>query len=298
MINRKFGCELAFTEMINCSSISHKSRKTQQMLVSHGRDRPLGIQLLGSEEELIAKAMNVLERYEFDILDFNAACPVKKVVARGQGSAFMKEPKRLHALLKFLVRNSRVPVTVKIRAGWDAKTINAKETALLAQDAGVSGLFIHGRTRLQGYSGNVNYRIIREVKEALEIPVLASGDILSPPLVKKMFDETGCDAVIFARGALGNPWIFKESQELLKNGKLHKKPDRDTIVRVMLEHLNACVDFYGQRIGVVIFRKFFSWYTKGLPHIRALREKSSRVKTLAGMAEIIEGCRPAYRRQA
>jgi tRNA-dihydrouridine synthase B len=278
MLNRKFGAELAFVEMLNCRSISHKSRRTQQMLETNPKDKPLGIQLLGCEQKFILKAMDVLKDYEFDILDFNAACPAKKVVRRGEGASLLKEPKKLHKLVKLIVQNSKVPVTVKIRTGWDRESVNAPEVASAAQDAGISALFIHGRTKLQGYSGSVDYQVIRQVKKALEVPVIASGDILSPRLIKKMFDDTACDAVAIARGALGNPWIFRDSQ----------RPDIHEIVQTMIEHLNNCIDFYGQRIGVMKFRKFFCWYTKGFRKIRPLREKSSRAKTKEDMIDIIQ----------
>jgi nifR3 family TIM-barrel protein len=290
MLNREFGCELAFTEMINCSSLSHKSKKTHKMLVSDKADRPLGVQLLGRKEGLIIRAIDALNRYDFDLLDFNAACPVKKVVNRSEGAGLLKEPKKLNSLLKLLVRHSPVPVTLKIRAGWDEKTINARDNALLAEDAGVSAVFIHGRTKQQGYSGNVDYQVIRQVKKALKIPVIASGDILSASLAKKMFDDTGCDAVAVARGALGNPWIFKESQCFLESGKILKRPSESAIIKVILKHLGACVDIHGERIGVVIFRKFFSWYTRGFSGIRQLRERSSRLKTHREMIAVIKAC--------
>jgi len=258
------------------------------MLETNPKDKPLGIQLLGCEQKFILKAMDVLKDYEFDILDFNAACPAKKVVRRGEGASLLKEPKKLQKLLKLIVQNSRVPVTVKIRTGWDKDSLNAPEVASAVQDAGISALFIHGRTKLQGYSGSVDYRLIRQVKEALEIPVIASGDILSPQLIKKMFDETGCDAVAIARGALGNPWIFKEAERFLKEGVVLEKPQANEIIGTMLEHLNNCIDFYGQRIGVMKFRKFFGWYTKGLRRIRPLREKSSRAKTKEDIVKIIQ----------
>lgn len=290
MLNRKFGCELAFVEMINCRSISHKSKHTQRMLFSNKDDRPLGVQLLGCELKFVQKAMEVINGYEFDILDFNAACPVRKVVRRGEGAGLLKDPKKLNEILKLVVKNAKVPLTVKIRSGWDKDCINAKEVASLCQDAGVCGLFIHGRTRAQGYSGRVDYNTIREVKKALEIPVIASGDIFSPQLAKKMFDETGCDAINIARGALGNPWIFEEITEFLKSGKIIERPAHEQAAKVMLEHLDMCIDFHGEGNGVIIFRKFFNWYTKGLRKVRPLREVSSRVKTEAGMHEIIRKC--------
>ena len=290
MLNRKFGYELAFVEMINCRSISHKSRITHAMLSSNRKDRPLGIQLLGVEEKFVLKAVEIIKKYEFDILDFNAACPAKKVVRRGEGSGLLKEPKKLAKLLKLVVKNSQKPVTVKIRAGWDKDSVNAREVALYAQDSGVSGLFIHGRTRMQEYGGNVDYEIIRDVKNALDIPVIASGDLFSPELIKKMFDETGCDAVAIARGALGNPWIFKQTEKYLKDGEPIKNPDIDEIVSVMHKHLDASIDFYGERNGVMLFRKFFAWYTKGFRQIRHLREKSSRAKTENEMKLLVSAC--------
>ncbi|MDD5253410.1 MAG: tRNA dihydrouridine synthase DusB [Candidatus Omnitrophica bacterium] len=287
MLCRKFGAELAFVEMINCRSISHKSRKTKHMLSTAAKDKPLGVQILGCEEKYILKALDVLKAYKFDILDFNAACPAKKVVRRGEGSALLKDPKKLAKLLKLLVKNSKIPVSVKIRLGWDKDSINAEKVALYAQDAGVSGLFIHGRTRIQEYGGNVDYAAIAKVKQAVNIPVIASGDVFSAQLAKKMLTETNCDGLVIARGSFGNPWIFKEIKEFLKTGKVLPRPARTKIVKVMLEHLDASIAFYAERNGVILFRKFFAWYTKGIRNIRPLREKCSRAKTRLEMEAMI-----------
>ncbi len=287
LLNRKFGCEMTFIEMINCRSISHKSRRTKEMLSSLPQDRPLGIQLLGCEIGFIEKAMEVLENYQFDILDFNAACPAKKVVRRGEGASLLKDPLKLSKILKTVVKKSTVPVTVKIRTGWDKDTVNAVDIASVIQDAGVNGLFIHGRTKAQGYGGKVDYSTIAKVKKVLDIPVIASGDVFSAQLVKKMFDETGCDGVAVARGALGNPWIFRESLAYLKNGKSVSLPTKEEIIQIMLEHLDTSVDFYGEKGGVVRFRKFFIWYTKGMRRVRTLREVSSRAKTAEQLKDII-----------
>lgn len=277
MLNREFGCELAFVEMINVRSISYNSRKTKQMLSTNKDDRPLGVQLLGCEPKFIQRAMDVLHGYDFDVLDFNAACPAKKVIRRGEGAKLLCNPKKLQQLLKLIVKSSKVPVTVKVRSGWDSACVNAKTVALSAQDAGIAALFIHGRTRSQGYSGRVDYEIIRKVKKALKIPVIASGDIFSQELIKKMFDETGCDGVAVARGALGNPWIFKGARPAVKE-----------LINVMKSHLEACINFYGEQGGVIIFRKFFAWYSKGLPNVRQFREKSTRAKTKNEVLNIIE----------
>jgi tRNA-dihydrouridine synthase B len=291
LLNRRFGCELCFVEMLNVRSVSYRSRRTQAMLSSGPEDKPLGVQILGCEPKFILRALDVLRKYAFDILDFNAACPVKKVVRRGEGAGLLKEPKKLAELLKLVVKESWVPVTVKIRSGWDKHSCNARQTALLCEDAGVQGIFIHGRTKEQGYSGCVDYKIIRDVKKAVGVPLIASGDIFSAALAKKMLDETGCDGLSVARGGLGNPWIFREIREFLEEGKIVRRPSPDEIIKTMSEHLGMCVDFYGERNGVVIFRKFFSWYTRGFRRVRPLREASSRAKTSTEMARIIASCR-------
>ena len=205
VIARRFGAPLAFTEMIDARALSHNDRRTLHMLLSDGDDHPLGVQIVGNDETYVDKALGVLEGYKFDLLDLNAACPASKLTRKGMGAALLREPNRLKGLLRLMVGRSGAPVTVKIRAGWDEASVNAREVALHAEDAGISALFIHGRTKAQGYSGTVDYRIIREVKQALKVPVIASGDNLTVPSVEKMFDETGCDGVAVARGALGQP---------------------------------------------------------------------------------------------
>jgi len=254
------------------------------------------VQILGCEPRFILRGLEVLKKYEFDLLDFNAACPARKVTARGEGAGLLREPKRLGQLLKILAKNSWIPVTVKIRAGWDKDSINAHEVALYCEDAGVDALFIHGRTRTQGYSGKVDYEIIKKVKKALKIPVIASGDNFSAALVKKMFLETGCDAVAIAREALGNPWIFKEITAFLKEGRIIYKPGINELIKVMIDHLNACVDYHGVRIGVAVFRKFFGWYTKGFRVVRVFREKACHAKTKEDMLRVIEEFRVAHSR--
>ena len=288
MLCRRFGVEMAFVEMINCRSISHKNRRTKQMLASLPKDKPLGIQILGCEEQYILRALEVLRGVEFDLLDFNAACPSKKVVRRGEGSGLLQDPKKFAKILKLVVKNAWLPVSVKIRAGWDKDSVNAKEIALIAQDCGVNAIFLHGRTKTQGYSGQVDYDIIREVKKVLDIPLIASGDVFSGLLAKKMFDETGCDGLAVARGSLGNPWIFKEIKEYLKSGKIVSRPKEKEIAKVLREHLDSSLDFYGEKNGVVIFRKFYIWYTKGLCKVRRLREQSSRASTRLEVEKIIQ----------
>jgi len=293
LINRQFGCELAFIEMINVRCLSYKSRKTEKLLSTDTKDKPLGVQLLGSKAEFILKALDIINKREFDILDFNAACPERKVTRRGEGAGLLKEPAKLQKLLKLVVKHAQAPVTVKIRTGWDGKSINGLEVARLAEDAGVKAIFIHGRTKQQLYAGCVDYETISQVKRVVKIPVIGSGDIFSGALAKKMLDETGCDAVLVARGALGNPWIFAQIKHYLKTGEELSLPEISEIIKTMKEHLALCVDFFSEKFGVVIFRKFFSWYTKGFRKIRKLREKVTCVKTQKEVEAIIDQILPA-----
>lgn len=289
MINRAFGCELAFCEMLNVRSTGFAgSKKTKQMLSTLPEDRPLGIQILGVEPVFIHKALAVIEKYHHDLLDFNAACPVRKVVRRGEGAGLLQKPKILSAILKLLVKESSCPVTIKIRIGWDKDSVNAPEIARLAEDAGVAAIFVHGRTKTQEYSGCVDYETIGLVKKEVKVPVVASGDIFNSILAKKMLDETGSDGLMVARGALGNPWIFGQIEGFLKTGRVVDRPDKQQIVRVMKEHLAKCTAFYGERSGVIIFRKFFGWYTLGLRKIRPFRERATRTKTEKELVKIIE----------
>jgi tRNA-dihydrouridine synthase B len=291
LINRTFGAPMAFTEMIDARALSHNDKRTLRMLSSTPDDRPLGVQLLGNSEEHILKAMDVLDGYEFDLIDFNAACPTTKITRNGKGAALLREPKKLKDILRLLVCRSKVPVTVKIRAGWDSNSINAREVALYAEDAGVSALFIHGRTKTQGYSGTVDYPVIKEVKEALKIPVIASGDGVSLSFIGKMFNETCCDGVAIARGALGNPWIFREVIRFFQNGTLCERPDINERIEIMKRHLNLLTQYYGEKKSVSCFHKFFIWYTRGLSGMKPLRDRAFRTGTRDELISAIEELR-------
>ena len=287
MICRRFGCELSFVEMTSAKALVYENRKTEKMVATSPDDRPLGIQLLGTEQEFILRALDIIRKYEYDILDFNAACPVTKVTSKGEGAGMMKEPRKLGLLLKAIVEHTDTPVTVKIRAGWNARSVNAREVALYAQDAGIKGLFIHGRTREQGYTGRVDYNVIREVKEALDIPVIGSGDVFSPLHVKKMFDETGCDGVAIARGSFGDPWIFRETAGFLDDGVIPPRPDIQEVAGIMADHLGLIDSYHGQMTAPVVFRKLFAWYIKGFRDVKPLKERAFKAKTTDEMLELI-----------
>ena len=288
IINRSFGAPFAFTEMIDVKALSVLDKRTRHMLSSNPGDRPLGIQLLASDSKNILKALKALEGIEYDLLDFNAACPTPKVIQKGKGASLLKEPHKLKEILKVLVNHSPVPVTVKIRSGWDSDSVNAREIALYSEDAGISALFIHGRTKTQGYSGTVDYETIKKVKDALEIPVIASGDNLNVPRIKKMFDNTGCDGVAIARGSFGNPWIFPNMIRFIEDGSMGEEPGVNARVEVMKNHLNLLVQHYGEQRGLGIFHKFFIWYTKGIGKTRVLRDKAFRTEKLEEIFSLID----------
>lgn len=244
--------------------------------------------MLGNDPDHMLRALDALRGYEFDLLDLNAACPTPKVTRKGKGAALLKEPRRLQQILKVLADHAGLPVTVKIRAGWDADSVNATEVALCAEDAGIDGLFIHGRTRAQGYGGQVDYRVVAAVKSALSIPVIASGDNVSVPLVRTMFEETGCDAVAIARGALGNPWIFDQVIRFIETGAFQPGPGLVERLEVMRRHLDLMVDHWGDRRAAAAFHKFFIWYTRGLPGMKGLRDKAFRTASSEELSKVIE----------
>jgi tRNA-dihydrouridine synthase B len=291
MLNRSFGCRFAFAEMISARSFVYQSRQTLKMLSTRPDDRPLGLQFLAEDGEVMRRALSVLPENTYDIVNLNAACPVEKVTRKGEGAGMLRQPRKLRDLLRVMVRNSGMPVTVKIRTGWEGTSVNAREVALYARDAGVAGLFIHGRTREQRYAGAVDYCIIREVKEALDVPVIASGDALSPQLIKRMFEETGCDGVLIARGGFGNPWIFRETEEFMRTGKIPDRPTIREITKTMTAHLSMCCDYHGEAGGTTLFRKFFAWYTRNLRGVKPLREKAFHASTKEQMVRVIRELR-------
>lgn len=263
-IARKLGCRFAFTEMVDAIGLNYKSKSTIKLLKTNDEDKPLAVQLVGKDPDTVLNAAQLIED-NFEFIDFNSACPARKVTSSGKGATLLKNPSLLQSILEKLTKNLKKPVTVKIRTGWDEKTVNAIEIAKLVEGCGVAAIFIHGRHREQMYRGEIDFQTIAQVKQTVKIPVIASGNIWGPVEAKKMFDETGCDGIVVARGAMGNPWVFEEIRRYLETGDIGRSPSAEEIKSVMLEHIKLNIEFCGNELrGISRLRKLFPGYLKRL----------------------------------
>ena len=288
LLCREQGAGLVCMEMISAKAVFYGNRNTKELLQVHPGERPVSLQLFGSDPEILSDIAARLEEGPYDLFDLNMGCPVPKVVKNGEGSALMKDPKLVERILSSMVRALKKPVTVKIRKGFNDESVNAVEIARIAEGCGAAAVAVHGRTREQYYSGKADWEIIRQVKEAVSIPVIGNGDVDSPEAAKRMLAETGCDGVMVARGAKGNPWIFKRITEYLETGRIPPKPSREEVKAMMLRHGEMMVEFKGEAAAMREMRKHVAWYTAGWPHSAALRNDINAVETMEALRELIE----------
>ena len=287
VICRNLGCGLTVSEMVSAKGLLYKNEKTFAMLRIDPAERPTAIQLFGSVPEEMAEAAKIVEAQGADMIDFNMGCPVPKVVNNGEGSALMKTPGLAGKILEAMVKAVRVPVTVKFRAGWDKDHRNAVEIARIAEVSGVGAVTVHGRTRDQFYMGKADREIIRQVKEAVKIPVFGNGDIFSVKDGLSMRQETRCDGLMLARGAYGNPWLFAQLRAALE-GKEVPAVSLDERLQMIMEHARALAAFKGEKVAVKEMRSHASAYIKGLPRASEYREKIHAAETLQGLENLLE----------
>lgn len=287
LLCKEQGAGLLCMEMVSAKAIYYNNRNTESLLEIHPDETPVSLQLFGSDPKIMSEMAKRIEERPFAILDVNMGCPVPKVVRNGEGSALMKEPKLVYEIVSALVKAIDKPVTVKIRKGFDDDHVNAVEIAKIIEEAGAAAVAVHGRTREQYYSGKADWDIIRQVKEAVSIPVIGNGDVTSPQKADELVRRTGCDGIMIARGAEGNPWIFSEMIHWEETGELPPRPDEDEIREMMLKHARLQLEYKGEFCGIREMRKHVAWYTKGLKGAARLREKVNAVESLEELENLL-----------
>lgn len=289
-IIKEMGAGLIYAEMVSDKAICFSNEKTFDLLKMSEEERPIAQQIFGSDKESFVKAAKVIEEQMHpDIIDINMGCPVPKVAVRAQaGSALLKDPDKVYEIVAAVVEAVNVPVTVKIRSGWDEKHINAVEIAKKCEAAGASAITIHGRTRAQGYSGKADWNIIKQVKEAVSIPVIGNGDVTSCYEAKRMLDETNVDAVMIGRGVLGNPWLIKECVDYLNDGTEPKEVSFIDKVQMMRKHYELLTQDKNEKLALLEIRSHIIWYLKGMPQSKEIKNKICQSKTTEDMFNIID----------
>lgn len=288
LLCKEQGCGILYSEMVSAKAILYKNKNTDVLLNIDKREHPVGIQLFGSDPDIMAEIGSRVAEGNCDFIDINMGCPVPKIVNNHEGSYLLTQPKLVEEILTKMVKAINKPVTVKIRKGFKDGDSQAVEIAKIAEDCGVAAVAVHGRTREQYYSGRADWDIIKAVKEAVKIPVIGNGDIFSPQDAKAMKEYTGCDGLMVGRAARGNPWIFKEINEYLKTGIVPEKPSAEEVKNMILKHASMLIEYKGEYTAVREMRKHIAWYTQGLPHSAEFRRRCNEIVSWESLKEVIE----------
>lgn len=282
------GAGLVCMEMVSAKGILYNNKNTNALLAIDKNEHPVSLQLFGADPDIISEMARKIESLPFDILDINMGCPVPKVVNNGEGSALMKNPLLAGKIIEKTASAIKKPVTVKIRRGFDEAHVNAVEMAHIAQESGAAAVAVHGRTREQYYAGKADWDIIRQVKEAVRIPVIGNGDVVSPETAEAMLQETGCDGIMIGRGAQGNPWLFRQILHWMETGEKEEKPTIEEIKTMILRHARLLEEYKGTYTGIREMRKHVAWYTAGCPGSAKLRAKVNEVESFSQLEDLIQ----------
>ncbi|HBI93830.1 MAG TPA: tRNA dihydrouridine synthase DusB [Terrisporobacter glycolicus] len=288
LICKEKGCGMLYTEMINAKALCYDDENTKKMLKIEDEEHPIAVQIFGSEPEFMGKAAAIMNEYPNEILDINMGCPAPKVIKNGDGSALMRNPKLASEVLSSVVKNSKKPVTLKIRKGWDDDSVNAVEIAKIAEQCGISALAIHGRTREQFYSGKADWDIIEQIKQTINIPVIGNGDVFEVEDAVNMLEKTKCDAIMIGRGAQGNPWIFKRINHYMETGEILPEPTLEERITTAIKHMNLAVAEHGEYVAVREMRKHIGWYLKGLKNSAKYRDQINKITDYKEVIAMLE----------
>ena len=289
LLCKEQGAGLLCMEMVSAKAIYYNNKNTETLMQIEPEERPVSLQLFGSDPVIMSEMAKRIEDRPFDILDINMGCPVPKVVNNGEGSALMKNPGLVRKIVTSVSKAIKKPLTVKIRKGFDENNINAVEIAKIIEDSGAAAVAVHGRTRQQYYSGKADWDIIRQVKEAVSIPVIGNGDVDSPQKAKQLLEETGCDGIMVGRATEGNPWIFREISHYLDTGELLPHPALEEVKEMILRHARLQLEYKGEYTGMREMRKHVAWYTAGFPHSARLRGAVNEIESMEQLMVLLDG---------